>query len=193
MIEADQRLPSAAQVDSRPGRAWFHSAAEALAWDGLAIPDIHLFGYRVTVFAELDGEVHARRQADGWSPVIDRTTVAMWSWPENQRNAPAPAVRVKGVIASGDRWQRTVKIASRFNGFGSTAIITESGRPPTERCLLTAQFYGVGVVWHSPRASLRLASPGRVGPVPTARPTVVSRWVEELVYERALRTGLVKT
>lgn len=174
----------AERVAARRGE--LREAARLLGWSGEVLPDTMLLGDRVTVVAIVDHEVHARRLARGWGPVVDRTAVAMWSWPENRSSAPERAVRVEGILADGDRWQRTVDKAADFGGFGSTAVVTGSAEPPSELCLLTAQLHGVGVVWRAPDGSLSLASPGRVGPVPTARPTVVSRWVEELVYERYL-------
>lgn len=166
-------------------------AADILGWKGVVVPGLRVFGDVITVVAALDDDVHADRTRSGWGPVTDRTAVAMWSWPEHAETRPESAVRVVGVIASGGRWQRTVRLAASYGGFGSTALITSSARKPTQQCLLNAQFHGVGVVWRSPDGDMRIASQGRVGPLPTARPTVISRWFEEVVYEAALSTCVI--
>ncbi|MEU7528053.1 hypothetical protein AB0A74_20150 [Saccharothrix sp. NPDC042600] len=181
--------PSGRDLHVRHGQSNPHEWQEALGalgWAGTVLPDVELFGERVTVVASVDAEVHAQRKADGWGPVTDRTAVAMWSWPENWSTTPRPAVRVVGVVADGRDWMRAIKTAAGFGGFGSTAVVRGGAQPPGEKVLLTAQFRGVGVVWLMPDRVVRLLSPGRVGPVSTSRPTVVSRWVEEVVYERYL-------
>jgi hypothetical protein len=147
---------------------------------------MRLFGSVVVVVAVLDGEVHAQRCASGWGPVTDRTEIAMWSWPENRSLTPSPAVHIGGMLVRGDRWLQAIRTAAGFGGFGSTGVIVDSARGPSEQCLLTARLQGVGVVHRGRDGSLSLVDEGRAGPVSTARPTVVSRWVQELVYERLL-------
>ncbi|WP_367127421.1 hypothetical protein [Saccharothrix sp. HUAS TT1] len=192
MIEADQSCGHIA--GSRHGRpedgssdvALLEAAAVELGWSGAVLPRLRLFEDVVSVFVELDHEVHAARCAASAGPVVDRTAVAMWSWPEYKDSAPKPAVRLGGVLAQGSRWQRSLRAAARFGGFGSTAVIVDTVRAPGEECLLNAQVRGVGVVWRSPDGEVRLVGPGRIGPVATARPTVVSRWLNEVLYERLL-------
>jgi hypothetical protein len=105
----------------------------------------------------------------------------MWAeWPEADR--VMSAVRLVGFLACGGRWQPAMNRVSGFVGFGSTAIAVD--RAPTERCLTEAHWYGIGVV-HADE----VIQPGRIGPVPTARPSVISRWVEELVYQRLIEDG----
>jgi len=191
VITADQHpLPVPMPTESRQD-GHLTVAADVLGWRGIVLPRVHAFGDVITVVAELDDEVHADRVRSGWPPVTDRTTIAMWSWPEHADTRPAAAMRVVGVLASGARWQQSVKLAARYGGFGSTALITESARKPSQNCLLHAQYRGVGVVWFQRDGAMTLASPGRVGPVPTARPTDISRWFEEVVYACALRTGKI--
>lgn len=191
MITADQQPLPVPVPTCDQHEAHLTEAARVLSWPGIVLPRVRAFGDVITVVAELDDEVHAERMRSGWGPVTDRTTIEMWSWPENADIRPSAAMRVVGVLVSGGRWQRNLKIASSYGGFGSTALITESARNPPENCLLNAHYRGVGVVWRPRDGNTVLASPGRVGPVPTARPTVISRWFEELVYEIALTTGKI--
>lgn len=64
-------------------------------------------------------------------PVVDRTEIAMWSWPENRSSAPSPAVHIAGVLVHGDRWRQAIRTAAGFGGFGSTGVIVDSARQST--------------------------------------------------------------
>ncbi|WP_143231448.1 hypothetical protein [Actinosynnema sp. ALI-1.44] len=160
-------------------------AVVLLEWDGLIVENMLLFGHSVTVVAVVDQQAHEARLAEGWGPVTDRMSVALWGeWPEHAV-VPPPVMSLTGFIARSPRWQRALAIASGFVGFGSTAILLDQDHEPNEHCLIAAHLRGIAVL-RSGRSSgdAALVRPGRTGPVPTARPTVVSRWVEELVYER---------
>jgi hypothetical protein len=167
-------------------------AAMVLAWDGVVVEDMRLFSQRVTVVAKIDQDAHQSRIASGWAPVTDRMSIALWKWPEHQATMPPSAVSLSGVIARGKRWQRVLAAAAGFVGFCSTAIMLEQEHAPNQHCLITAHLDGVAVV----RAGVGpqdvvLVQAGRQGPVPTARPSTVSRWVEELVYQRLIEDGVL--
>jgi hypothetical protein len=149
-----------------------------------------LFGQRVAVVAEVDQQAHEQRKASGWRPVTDRMSVALWEWPEHQAEMPPSVIALRGVVAYGTRWQRALAAAGGFVGFCSTAIVVEQGHDPNEHCLVTAHLYGVAVLRMAPSDGIPvLVQAGREGPVETARPSSLSRWVEELVYARLLDDG----
>lgn len=165
-------------------------AATALGWGGVVAPGMTLFGQRVGVVAEVDQLAHARRVESGWGPVTDRMSVALWGWSENQVEVPPSAVRLRGVIACGTRWQRALAAAGGFVGFCSTAIVVEQATFPNEHCLVTAHLYGVSVLRMVPSDGVpAVVQVGRDGPVDTARPSLLSRWVEEMVYARLVDIG----
>lgn len=170
----------------------FAEAASALGWDGVVVHDMRLFGQRVAVVAEVDRQAHERRLAAGWGPVIDRMSIALWQWPEQRAAVPPHVVQLNGIIAGGKRWQRVLASAGGFVGFCSTAILLEQEHVPNRHCLITAHLHGVAVLRSgSEPDSVVLVQSGRQGPVPTARPSVVSRWVDELVYQRLVDDGLL--
>jgi hypothetical protein len=160
-------------------------AVALLEWDGLIVENMLLFGQNVTVVAVVDRQAHEVRLAEGWGPVTDRMSVALWrEWPEHAF-IPPPVVSLTGFIARSARWQRALATAGGFVGFGSTAILLDQDRQPNEHCLITAHLRGIAVLRSGPSSGdVALVRPGRTGPVPTARPSAVSRWVEELIYER---------
>lgn len=159
--------------------------AAALGWAGLVVPDLRLLGQRITVVAELDHAAHAERTRNGQRPVVDRMAVELWQWPEVA--APARAVRLVGIMAEGTRWQRVMSAAGGFVGFGATAIVLLQQHQPNPHCLITAQLHGIGVVRAgSAKDDVTLVQAGRPGPIPTARESTVSRWLEELVYDRLI-------
>jgi hypothetical protein len=170
-------------------------AATVLGWDGPVVDGMPLFGHRVAVAAEVDHRAHEQRVASGWGPVTDRMSIAMWEWPEHRESIPPTVVTVRGVMARSTRWQRAMTAASGFVGFGSTAIVVEQGHAVNDHCLVTAHHYGVAVVRVAPilETEPELVQAGRVGPVETARPSSLSRWVEELVYARLLDDGILTT
>jgi hypothetical protein len=119
-------------------------------------------------------------------------SVALWEWPEHQAAMPPAAVALRGVVARGTRWQRALAAAGGFVGFCSTAIVVEQSRDPNEHCLVTAHLYGVAVLRMTPNKGVPvLVQPGREGPVDTARPSTLSRWVEELVYAQLIDDGVI--
>jgi hypothetical protein len=169
------------------------AAVGALGWEGQLIERIRLFGQQVAVTAAVDAQAHQLRVARGWGPVTDRMSVALWQWPEYRDTMPPTAVKLIGVLARGQRWQRVLAAAGGFVGFSSTAMLLQSKSAPNQHCLMTAHLHGVAVL-HAPTTGgieqAILLQPGRQGRVPTARDSTVSRWVEEVVYERLLADGL---
>ncbi|MCP2170045.1 hypothetical protein [Goodfellowiella coeruleoviolacea] len=168
-------------------------AARLLDWDGTVVERMALFGQRVAVVATVDWQAHAARVTAGWGPVTDRMSIAMWEeWAEQHGTVPPPVISLTGVLAQGKGWQRVLSAVGGFVGFGSTAILLHQDHAPNRHCLITAQLHGVAVLRRGTTADdLELLQPGRSGPVPTARPTTVSRWVTELIYERLLADGLL--
>jgi len=172
-----------------PGRGVAGLAAVALGWRGLVVEGVSLFGERVTIVAGVNQGAHEQRVTSGWGPVVDRMSVAMlWEWPEYR--AVVSPVTVEGVLARGRRWQRALAKAGGFVGFCSTAILLDQEYEPNQHCLVTAHWYGVSVLRLAQGVPV-LVQPGRDGPVETARPSALSRWVEELVYARLLQDSRI--
>lgn len=160
-------------------------AVALLEWDGLVVENMLLFGHSVAVVAAVDRQAHEARLVEGLGPVTDRMSVALWGEWSEYVVIPPPVVSLTGFIARSPRWQRALAVAGGFVGFGSTAILLDQDHEPNEHCLIAAHLRGIAVLRSGPSSGeVALVRPGQTGPVPTARPTAVSRWVEELVYER---------
>ncbi|WP_370968618.1 hypothetical protein [Amycolatopsis sp. cg9] len=164
-------------------------AAEALDLTGALVDDITLFGRRVSIIAHVDEQAHEHRREAGFQPVIDRTSVAMWEWPEVK--APPSAVSVAAVVTSSSRWQPALSTVSGFGAFGSTVLVLPRDTPPPASCIELAERYGVWVVLAS-SSGVTVNHRGRTGPVPTARPTTVTKWTNEVVYARLIKDGLLE-
>ena len=173
----------------RDGRDSERLAVETLGWSGTLIKDITLFGSQVSVLVHVDEEAHAVRQQRDLPPVTDRTSVALWEWPEV--TAPPPVIRLSAFMAASSRWQRGMRAVSGFAGFASTVLLLPQDTSPPESCQATAERYGVWVV-RIGRSGATVEQQGRIGPVATARPTTVTRWTEELLYAHLIRDGLVE-
>jgi hypothetical protein len=178
-------LLSTEAADRHPARL----AVDGLGWDGALAPSITLFGRQVSVLALVDDEAHAVRLREGLPPVTDRTSVALWEWPELP--APPSVIKLSAIIATGSRWQTAMKAASSFAGFGSTMLVLEQDGAVPQACLTAAERYGVWVV-RSRHSGVVVDHRGRVGPVASSRPTTVTRWTEELVYARLIEDGLIE-
>ncbi len=178
-------LLSTEAADRHPAR----TVIDDLGWDGVLASNITLFGKQVSVLALVDGEAHALRLRRGMSPVTDRTSVALWEWPELP--APPAVVSLSAVIATGSSWQSGMKAASGFAGFASTVLVLQQDEAAPQACLTAAERYGVWVL-RSRCSGAIVDHRGRVGPVASSRPTTVTRWTEELVYARLLEDGLIE-
>lgn len=164
-------------------------AARVLGWPGVVVADLTLLGVWIDVVASVDRRIHAARQASGWGPITDPTVLAMWEdWPD-QPLIPPSAVTLVGLLARGRRWRPVLDRVGRFVGFAATAVVLDSARTPTPLCLMNAHYYGIGVTRRTGGDSVELVQPGRPGPVRTARPTSISRAMEERVYQEILARG----
>lgn len=166
-------------------------AAAALGWDGVVLPPLMLLGRRVVVVAELIGSAHTQRVSTGWGPVTDRTSVSTWNWPELAHTAPPPAVRLRGILAPARHWRTGLTAAVPFGGLCATALLLPADVARGARCLREADRFGPAVVATAGLSdvdpdAVDVVQAGRPGPLPSARPTPVSRWVHEVVYEQLL-------
>lgn len=166
-------------------------AAAALGWDGAVLPPAIVLGRRVVVIADLLADVHADRVTTGWGPVTDRTTVSTWNWPEMQHMAPPPAVRLRGVLAPARHWRTALTAAVAFAGLCPTALLLPSDVARDQYCLARVGRHGPSVVAAAGPGDLDpdavdVVSSGRPAAVATSRPTAVSRWVHEVVYQQVL-------
>jgi hypothetical protein len=167
-------------------------AAEAVAqlgWPGVALPPMTLLGRRVSLVAELLPDAHAERICLGQAPVTDRATVSTWVWPEFVGQVPAAAVRIVGVLAVVRHWRTGLASLAPFARYGDTAMVVPSSVVLTHdylaNCLPRARAYGIAVVSADPDSGVDLDLPGR-GDRVTAGIDAVSRWVNEVAYERVL-------
>jgi hypothetical protein len=158
--------------------------ATELGWDGTVLQPMTVLGRRVIMVAELLLDIHHDRTVRGWGPVTDRVSVATWEWPELAHTAPAPAVRIRGVIASARHWRTALIAATPFAGLAPTALLLPPGPAREPDCLAQADFYGASVVATADRDRVDLVQQGRRGRLATAGSTTISRWVHEVVYDR---------
>ncbi|MDQ3761472.1 MAG: hypothetical protein M3460_07155 [Actinomycetota bacterium] len=166
-------------------------AVGVLGWDGVVLPPMVLLGRRVVVVATLLDEVHEHRISSGWGPVTDRVSVSTWDWPEMQHLVPPPAVQLRGIIAPARHWRTGLTGAAPFAALCPTALLLPAHIARNVECLSHAEHYGPTVLAAAgphdvdPEA-VDVVHTGRPRPVATGRPTVTSRWVHEMVYDRLL-------
>lgn len=183
-------LPADSAVEIRTIPAQFAApAVTALGWHGAVLPPVALLGRRVVVVAELIEDAHTERVEAGWVPVLDRTTVSTWDWPELQQKVPPVAARLVGVIASARHWRTGLFGVTAFAGMCATAMVLPADVARDGECRRAAQRYGVSVVATAEGNDVDLVQPGRPGPATTTRPSVATRWVNEVIYERLLAHG----
>ncbi|AHH93406.1 hypothetical protein [Kutzneria albida] len=167
-------------------------AVERLGWKGVVLPQLTLLGRKVVVVAELLPDAHAERLCFGCGPVVDRTTVATWVWPELAGRVPPPAIRIVGVVAVAKHWRTGLASAVPFALHGDAAVVLPSSVALTDdyltNCLPRARRYGVSVVTADPDGSVSMDLAGPQEHLP-AEQTAVSRWVNEVVYEQVLATA----
>ncbi|MGH3923175.1 MAG: hypothetical protein ACRDTT_09960, partial [Pseudonocardiaceae bacterium] len=142
--------------------------------------------------ADLLEAVHERRIASGWGPVTDRVSVSMWDWPELRCCVPSVAVRLRGVLAPARHWRTGLAATVPFVGLCPTALLLPAHIARDVECLSHAAQHGPTVVAAAGPHDLDpdavdVVQVGRAGPIPTAPPNVLSRWVHELIYDRLLR------
>jgi hypothetical protein len=155
----------------------------------MLLPPMTLLGRRVVVVAELVPDAHAERLCLGFGPVPDRTTVATWVWPEMAGRVPLPAVRIVGVLALERHWRTGLASIVPFARFGNTALVVPSqvglSYDYLVNCLPRAQQFGIGVLAAEPNGELTVDLPCRARQ-PRVQQTSVTRWVNEILYERVL-------
>jgi hypothetical protein len=167
-------------------------AVERLGWKGVLLPQLTLLGRKVFVVAELLPDAHAERLCFGVGPVVDRTTVATWVWPELAGKVPPAAVRIVGVLAVAKHWRTGLASAVPFALHGDAAVVLPSSVALTDdylsNCLPRARRYGLSIVSADPDGSVSMDLAGAPEHVSLDQ-TAVTRWVNEVVYEQMLATA----
>jgi hypothetical protein len=180
--------PSAVELPA-PDDELASAAVGQLGWPGVALPPMTLLGRRISLVAELLPDAHAERICLGQAPVTDRATVSTWVWPEFAGQVPTAAVRIVGVLAVVRHWRTGLAALAPFARYGDTAMVVPSSVVLTHdylaNCLPRARAYGIAVVSADPDNGVDLDLPGR-GDKVTAGIDAVSRWVNEVAYERVL-------
>lgn len=172
----------------RPG-AHVRATVAILAWPGIPLPAVTLFGLTFWPTVTLGHEVHARRQQDGNPPELDEDVLAVWEWPEYPD--PASVVSLTGALFSdtGRRLRSSITAASRWRGFGPSAVLTGRELPADHPDRLECALWGVGLV------TTGGGNPTLIVPADPSRPATArdrnsaDRWVEEHLYRHALQTG----
>ena len=165
---------------------------DALGWSGSVLPALKLLGRRVVPVAELVPDAHAERLCFGSGPVLDRTEIATWVWPEMDGRVPPPAARLAGMLAPSRHWRSALTAAVPFARFTSAAIVVPKavtdGEDFVSTCLIRARQFGVAVL-SADADSVHVELEGRsFDDAPPIEHTAVSRWVNEVVYEQLLET-----
>lgn len=165
-------------------------AVGTLNWHGSILPPVKLLGRRIVPVAELVPEAHAERLCVGSGPVLDRTEIATWVWPEMDDRVPPPAARITGVLAPARHWRTALTAAVPFARFTSTAIVVPRSVSDADdflsTCLIRARQFGIAVL-SADESSVRVELDGRsFEDAPPVEHTAVSRWVNEVVYDELL-------
>jgi hypothetical protein len=167
------------------------AAARAMGWQGILVPRMKLAGRHVAVVARLRTAVHAERICFGAEPVPDRATVATWMWPEFADSAPALAVDIVGVLGIARHWRTGLASAAPFTQYCETGVVVPWDMAMTNDymrgCLTKSAGYGVSVLTADPEGETHLDQEGARSPEPVAA-TALTRWLNELVYQRVLDT-----
>ncbi|MGJ7909131.1 hypothetical protein ACOQFL_21940 [Actinopolyspora sp. H202] len=165
-------------------------AVGPLDWTGSVLPALRLLGRRVVPVAELVPDAHAERVCVGSAPVLDRTEIATWVWPEMSDRVPPAAARLSGVLAPARHWRTALTAVVPFARFTNAAIVVP--RSVSDRdgfvstCLIRARQFGVAVL-SADENSIRVELEGRsFADSAPAEQTAVSRWVNEVVYDQLL-------
>lgn len=166
-------------------------SADALGWDGVALPELSVFGCRLIPVVVLHYEVHRVRHRDGDRPELDSDTLTLWEWPES--NAPAPAVRLSGALFSArDGFRPALADARRWRAFGSSAVLAPCSVVTDQVSRWDCALHGVGLVPAEPGLATTVeavtAEEGRRAP---ARRRTADRWIEESLYAHALDAGVL--
>lgn len=169
-------------------------AAVALGWRGTILPEIRALGRKVHFAVELRPDVHAERIATGVEPVIDRASVATWTWPELADTAPAPAVEITGVLSVTRHWRTGLAWTVPFARYYEAAMVLPSNALLThdyvDNCLPRARAYGLSIVAAHEDEQVERDLTASAG-VPMIEQDPVERWLNELAYEQLLATAEV--
>lgn len=163
---------------------------DSLGWSGRVLPAVKLMGRRVVPVGELVPDAHAERVCVGSGPVLDRTEIATWVWPEMTDRVPPPAARLSGVVAPARHWRTALTAAVPFSRFANTAIVVPRSVSDQDgfmsMCLIRARQFGVTVL-SADAESVRVELEGRsFEDAPPIEHSAVSRWVNEVVYDQLL-------
>lgn len=167
-------------------------SAAALSWPGSVLSPIKLLGRHVVPVAELVPDAHAERLCFGSEPVLDRTEIATWVWPEMDGRVPPPAANLVGMLAPARHWRSALTAVVPFARFTRTAIVVPKtvtdAADFAATCLIRARQFGVAVL-SAGADGVREQLPGRsYDDAPPVEDTAVSRWVNEVVYQQLLAT-----
>ncbi len=163
-------------------------AASAAGWPGVVLPQRTIFDVRVYPVVEpmpFAWRVRATAGAE-----LNRPTLAMWEqWQIGMAvEIPPSPLAIVGFVAT-TTFRSAMNAVRGLAGFGSGLILSASARPPTPWQIRTADFDEVSLAWDSDDGVV-LLSGGRIGPVATARRIVATRWIEEVLFDWALRAGV---
>lgn len=166
--------------------------ADSLAWPGSVLSPVKLLGRRVVPVAELLPDAHAERLCVGSTPVLDRTEIATWVWPEMEDRVPPAAARLTGVLAPARHWRSALTAAVPFARFTSTAIVVPRNvthaRDFVSTCLMRARQFGIAVLSADTDSVYQELEGRSFQDAPPVEHTAVSRWVNEIAYEQLLAT-----
>ncbi|MGH3950234.1 MAG: hypothetical protein ACRDSE_14095 [Pseudonocardiaceae bacterium] len=176
-------------------------AAAQLGWSGIVLPEMLILGRKVHLVVRLRTDVHAERIATGMGPVIDRTAVATWTWPELAGSAPAEAVEIVGVLAVARHWRTALAWAVPFARYSPAAMVLPASvamsHDYVNNCLPRARAYGLAVLTandaEADAPDGAVVERDVVGKADSAilAADAISRWINELAYEQLLATAEV--
>lgn len=176
-------------------------AAAQLGWRGVILPETQILGRKVHLVVRLRTDVHAERIATGMGPVIDRATVATWTWPELAGSAPGAAVEIVGVLAVARHWRTGLAWAVPFSRYYEAGMVLPSSVAQSHdyvnNCLPRARAYGLSLLTVNDTEEESAAYGLVERDVPGTADRIMlgvdplSRWINELAYEQLLATAEV--
>lgn len=176
-------------------------AAAQLGWRGVVLPETQILGRKVHLVVRLRTDVHAERIATGCGPVIDRTTVATWTWPELAGSVPGAAVEILGVLAITRHWRTALAWAVPFSRYYEAGMVLPASvamsHDYVNNCLPRARAYGLSVLTANDIDEETVESVLVERDIEGSSDRVIlgvdpiSRWINELAYEQVLATAEV--
>lgn len=170
-----------------PSRFAAEDTVVALEWTGVILAPVSLFGCQFAPVVTLDPVVHRDRVRSDQGPQLDEDILAMWAWPQSP--APHSPVHLVGALfVIGRSWRRGLRQAQRWSAFSPTALIDRTGTASSDPwCRWECELAGVGLV-ETTGDEPRLVVPDAHQP-PRPDHVTADRWVQECLYDAALRTG----